>query len=231
MGDAAEQEQEEARVRALYGELAPLYDALYPTLHRYGPRAARFLEAAVRPGARVLDLGCGSGQLTRDLPADVQVVGLDLAEPMLALARAGRPAGLYRAHSFLQPVPAELGRFDVALALGCLDFCADLPRALSHLAAALRPGARALVSVLERRAGLPGHEEARRVLRALEPPVTLYFWSFAHCAQALEAAGLQPLGYAHAPAFDSEVEGLTLHYGFWELQRACSPAVPASEQG
>ncbi len=212
-------------MRALYGELAPLYDALYPTLHRYGPRAARFLADAVRPGARVLDLGCGGGQLTRALPEDVEVVGLDLAEPMLALARAHRPAGTWREHSFLQPVPAELGRFDVALALGCLDFCADLPRALSYLAQALRPGARALVSVLEQREGLAGHEAPRRVLGALEPPVTLHFWSFAACARALEAAGLQPLHYAHAPAFDSEVEGLTLHYGFWELQRSCSPAL------
>ena len=81
------------------------------------------------------------------------------------------------------------------------------------------------MSVLERRAGLTGHEAPRRVLSALQPPVTLHFWSFAECAQALEAAGLQPRGYAHAPAFDSEVEGLTLHYGFWELERrAPSPS-------
>jgi malonyl-CoA O-methyltransferase len=220
MVDAAQQQQEEARVAALYAELAPLYDALYPTLHHYGPRAARFLAEAVGPGARVLDLGCGGGQLTRALPADVEVVGLDLAEPMLALARAARPQGTWRVHSFLQPVPAELGRFDVALALGCLDFCADLPRALAHLAAALRPGARALFSVLEQRAGLAGHEAPRRTLAALEPPVTLHFWSFAHCARALEAARLQPRAYAHAPAFDSEVEGLRLHYGFWEVSPA-----------
>ena len=230
MEDEAQLRAEEARVGALYAELAPLYDALYPTLHRYGPRAERFLQEAVRPGARVLDLGCGSGPLTRALPADGAVVGLDLAEPMLALARAGRPSGTWRVHSYLQPVPPELGRFDVALALGCLDFCADLPRALAHLAAALRPGARALVSVLERRPGLAGHEAPRRVLQALAPPVTLHFWSFAQCALALEAAGLAPVHYAHAPAFDSEVEGLTLHYGYWELHRPCSPAVPGGEQ-
>jgi malonyl-CoA O-methyltransferase len=209
---------EEARVRALYAELAPLYEALYPTLHHYGPRAARFLEEAVRPGARVLDMGCGSGQLTRELPADVQVVGLDLAEPMLALARAGRPAGLYRVHSFLTPVPPELGRFDVALALGCLDYCPDLARALAHLSAALQPTGRLLFSVLERRAGLAGHEAPRRTLAALQPPVTLHFWSLPECVQALEGAGLVPRTYTHAPAFESEVEGLRLHYGFWEVE-------------
>ncbi|MBF5046251.1 methyltransferase domain-containing protein [Aggregicoccus sp. 17bor-14] len=218
---------EEPQVRALYAALAPLYDALYPTLHRYAPRAERFLEERLQeggPAPRVLDLGCGSGQLTRALPPQVQVVGLDLAEPMLALAREGRPSGVYRVHSFLEPVPAELGPFDAALALGCLDFCADLPRALAHLGAALRPGGRALFSVLERRAGLPGHEAPHLRLPAVEPPVTLHLWPFLACAEALEAARLQPLAYAHAPAFELHPDGpqgpaLTLHYGFWEVAR------------
>lgn len=215
-----QREAEEARVRALYGEMAPLYEALYPSLHHYGPRVARFLAEAVHEGARVLDVGCGTGQLTRALPASVEVVGLDLSEEMLALARAGRPTGRYLVHSFAQPVPADLGRFDVGLAVGCLDFCDDLLRTLGHLAAALRPGGRLFFSVLERRAGLPGHEAPRRTLTALEPPVTLFFWSFAECARALEAAGLQPRAYAHGPAFDSEAEALRLHYGFWDVVRA-----------
>src|SRR5207244_2760614 len=104
--------------------------------------------------------------------------------------------------SFLEPVPAQLGPFDLALALGCLDFCADLPRALAHLGAALRPGGRALLSVLERREALPGHEAGQLRLSGVEPPVTLHLWRFAACARALEAARLQPLAYAHAPAFE-----------------------------
>lgn len=54
--------------------------------------------AAIKPGERVLDIGCGSGQLSL-LAADAvgpggQVTGADISQPLLALARqraAGRP--------------------------------------------------------------------------------------------------------------------------------------------
>jgi 2-polyprenyl-3-methyl-5-hydroxy-6-metoxy-1,4-benzoquinol methylase len=41
-------------------------------------------------GRRVLDLGCGTGQLARHLATlgAAEVVGLDVSERMLALARA-----------------------------------------------------------------------------------------------------------------------------------------------
>lgn len=210
---------EESRVGALYDGVAGLYEALYPSLHHYAERVASFLADAVFPHARVLDVGCGGGQLTRNLPPSVEVVGLDLSERMLEVARSGRPHGRYLQHSYAQPLPATLGLFDVALAAGCLDFCSDLEGTLGNLAAALRPGGRLLFSVLERRFDLPGHESPTRVLLGAEPPVTLHFWSRSGCEAAIARAGLRVVSTAHAFAFAVESEGLRLHYRWWQVRR------------
>jgi ubiquinone/menaquinone biosynthesis C-methylase UbiE len=47
------------------------------------------LLSRARPGDRVLDVGCGCGDLTRELAGSV--VGLDVSEPLLAVARRESP--------------------------------------------------------------------------------------------------------------------------------------------
>ncbi len=212
-------DEQEQGVRRVYGEIAEAYEAFFPSLQRYEGRVERFLGATVAPGRRVLDVGCGPGQLTRELEPTVQVVGLDLSPEMIALARQGRPSGEYRVHSYRDPVPGELGRFDVALAVGCLDFCDDLTRTLGHVSEALKPGGRLLFTVLERRPGLEGHEEARRQVQTADQEVTLYFWSFEETARALGAADLLPRGYAHAPGWERLTEQRTMYFGWWDVER------------
>lgn len=218
--------ENEARVAQVYGEIAYAYEALFPALHHYGDRVERFLAEAVTPGCRVLDVGGGPGHLTRGLDASVDVVGLDLSPEMVALARRGRPSGTYRAHSYHQPVPSELGLFDVALAVGCLDFTEELARVLGHFSAALRPGGRLLFTVLERRPGLEGHEEPRREFATAGPPVTLSFYSFEETAHALAAADLLPRAYVHAPGWAHLTEQSTMHFGWWDVARRSPVALP-----
>lgn len=211
--------ENETHVAQVYGEIASAYEALFPTLHQYGDRVERFLSDAVTPGARVLDVGCGPGLLTRGLDASVDVVGLDVSPEMIALAREGRPSGTWRVHSYNQPVPPELGLFDVALAVGCLDFTSELPRVLGHLSAALKPGGRLLFTALERRPGLEGHEAPRREIQTAGPSVTLFFYSFEETAHALAASGLLPRAYAHAPGWVQLAEQRTMYFGWWEVAR------------
>lgn len=212
-------ERNEAHVREVYGEIAPAYEVLFPSLHRYEDRVERFLAEAVTPGCRVLDVGCGTGLLTRGLEPSVDVVGLDLSPEMLELARQGRPSGTWREHSYHQPIPRELGRFDVVLAIGCLDFCDDLRLVLDHFAGALKPQGRLLFTVLERRPGLDGHEVPRRQVRTAGPAVWVSFPSFEETAAALTTAGLVPYHYTHASGWVHLIEQRTMYFGWWQVGR------------
>ncbi|MFC0005388.1 class I SAM-dependent methyltransferase [Micromonospora siamensis] len=106
------------------------------------------LLAAVRPGDRVLDVGCGNGQLTR-LAARAgggYAVGVDLSGPMLERARSsaaeeGLPdVEFVRADAQVHPFPP--GAFDVALSRFGVMFFADPVAAFANVGRALRPGGR-----------------------------------------------------------------------------------------
>ncbi len=103
-------------------------------------------QALGRPGARALDIGCGTGWsgigLAQTYP-DLRVDGVDLDEPSVQLARRNtQDAGLTDRVRTLHQDAAELvqGAYDVAFALECVH---DLPRPVEVLSAvrrALAPG-------------------------------------------------------------------------------------------
>src|SRR5919197_2588488 len=81
-------------VRAMFDRIAPVYDAMNRTMTAGLDRRWRRLTAAavVRPGDRVLDACCGTGDLAiaaREAGGDV--TGLDFSEPMLERARRKAP--------------------------------------------------------------------------------------------------------------------------------------------
>jgi SAM-dependent methyltransferase len=112
------------------------------------PRERSLLEAALPvDGLRVLDLGCGDGELTfMLLDAGARVTALDISPAMVELAR-GRLAR-YRpgAHADLVVAPAETtglpdASFDVIVGKFILHHV-DLKRAVDELVRLLRPGGR-----------------------------------------------------------------------------------------
>jgi SAM-dependent methyltransferase len=113
--------------------------------------------AAVRAGDRVLDIGCGAGQTTRDAAraaAPGAVLGIDVSEPALDRARRLTAAegldnvtyeqGDAQVHRF------EPERFDLAISRFGTMFFSDPVAAFANIARALRPGGRLVALVWQR---------------------------------------------------------------------------------
>ena len=145
-----------AAVRELFEAIAPRYDLLNDTLslglHRLWKRQA-VLRLQPRPGQRLIDLCCGTGDLALLLAERVRpgglVLGLDAAEAPLQLARrrAARCPWLpleWRCGDALATGLPDGGADGVAMAYGLRNL-ADPGAGLRELRRLLRPGGRAVV--------------------------------------------------------------------------------------
>jgi trans-aconitate methyltransferase len=93
-----------------------------------------------QPGERILDLGCGDGQLTvRLAAAGAQVTGADLSPEMVAAARArGAQAQVANAEA----LPFADASFDAVFSNAALHWMRDHEAMLAQVFRVLRPGGR-----------------------------------------------------------------------------------------
>jgi SAM-dependent methyltransferase len=99
----------------------------------------------LRPGARILDAGCGSGRNMVDLARRGTVTGVELSETSVALAR-GRDCGEVLQGSVLE-MPFPDGSFDLAVSLDVVEHLEDDAAALRELRRTVAPGGTLLVTV------------------------------------------------------------------------------------
>jgi len=126
---------------------------------------------------RVLDVGCGCGQNTRDAARAARLgsaLGLDLSAPMLLHARRTAEAEGLTNVSFLQADaqihPFEPASFDVAISRTSAMFFADHVAALANVGRALRPGGRLVLLTWQPLAGNEWLEEIATALAAGRSP-------------------------------------------------------------
>lgn len=97
--------------------------------------------AAVGSGTRVLDVGCGSGELLGALrAAGAHAAGLDPAPGMLRLAARRAPGAVVLGSS--DDLPFRGASFDVVTAVNALDLADDADEVLTEVTRVLVPGGR-----------------------------------------------------------------------------------------
>jgi demethylmenaquinone methyltransferase/2-methoxy-6-polyprenyl-1,4-benzoquinol methylase len=131
-------------VRTMFDRIAPVYDVMNRLMtagldRRWRRLAAR---AVVRPGDRVLDACCGTGDLALAAEeAGGTVVGLDFSERMLERARR-KSSGIEWVLGDLLALPFARESFDAATVGFGVRNVEDLESGLRELRRTLRPGGR-----------------------------------------------------------------------------------------
>jgi SAM-dependent methyltransferase len=120
-------------------------------LHLFNSFAESELRQAIsglelRPGMRVLDAGCGTGEalawLLGEVAPDGSVVGVDLSAAHVAAARRGRSPAIQVLQADLLELPLAVGSFDVIWCVNVINHLHDPRLGVQRLATLLVPDGR-----------------------------------------------------------------------------------------
>jgi len=181
---------------ATFDQLAERYRDKYMDLDLYDAGYARFCALLPAGRARVLDAACGPGNVARYLLAqrpELELLGIDLAPRMVALAQAALPSARFSAQFAVhdcRAIASLPGPFDgIVCAFGLPYLSADEAAAFIAAAAAqLRPGGALYLSAMEGRPEDSGLETSSSGAQ-----VCVHYHAAEALQQALSASGLRLL--------------------------------------
>ena len=119
----------------------------------------------LRPGQgeRILDAGCGTGVLTRDvLTAGAQVVGLELSLPMLLRAETKLLGYLFHmVRGDMRWLPFADNAFDKTFSVTAIEFIVEATAAIAELFRVTKPGGSIVVATLNSLSPWAGRRKAK----------------------------------------------------------------------
>src|SRR5579883_3521506 len=135
---------------------ASLYQARHSFVFEFGKDVLGLLDP--QPGERILDVGCGTGQLTAEIArAGAEPFGIDSSAGMIAEARGNFPEIRFEVQDVCE-MPFE-NQFDAVFSNAVLHWVKRAEDAAAAIARALKPGGRFV-------AEFGGHGNIRRLLDA-----------------------------------------------------------------
>jgi len=145
----------EAGSRFNFGVMARTYDRWYdtPAGRAYDRLEKHAVEKLLPPrsaGARLLEVGCGTGHWSTFFSAHgFEVVGVDLAPEMISAAAGKRIANAAFHVADAHSLPFDDGSFDVTAAIATIEFVRDAQVVLEEMARCTRrPGGAMVVGTL-----------------------------------------------------------------------------------
>ncbi|MEH6565699.1 MAG: malonyl-ACP O-methyltransferase BioC [Halopseudomonas sp.] len=191
------------QVAASFSRAAGTYDQVAELQRKVGNNLLSRLPEAEQL-SQLADIGCGTGYFTRALAErfGLPVLGLDIAEGMLRYARDRSPAALGWVAADAESLPLRSASQDLLFSSLALQWCPQLPLALSEGYRVLRPGGcMAFNTLVEGTLG-----ELRAAWQAVD--------GFVHVNRFMPLAQLQAmLAAAGFARWHCEVEAHVLHYG------------------
>jgi phosphatidylethanolamine/phosphatidyl-N-methylethanolamine N-methyltransferase len=132
-----------------YGRLAPIYDFVFGPVFRRGRAAA--IKVSERIGGRILEVGVGTGLSLPQYAAANRIVGVDISERMLKVARKRvKKLGLVNVESIeigdAEALRFEDSSFDVVVAQYVVTACPNPEKALDEFARVVRPGGEIVIT-------------------------------------------------------------------------------------
>lgn len=125
-------------------------DGPFWTLHAINPLRYDYIQKHAQLKGDALDVGCGGGILSESLQEHYSVVGIDLDEKLIEIAKSRKSNIEYHHKSTADIVNEHKEHFDLITCLEVLEHVEHPKDMIFEISAMLKPGGRAFFSTLNR---------------------------------------------------------------------------------